>query len=72
MSKKMELTAGALPYDDGSGFQIDIAIRQADGDLEPQLRIDMTHQIPISDWPVARAKIDKMVAAATELKEQQP
>ena len=62
---KMKLTAGAIPYSDGSGDQVTATVERTDEGL--MLRFEMIHQIPLSKWAEARDKINELVQSARKI-----
>jgi hypothetical protein len=65
----LKITAGALPYSDGSGDQVKATAERTDEGI--MLRFEMVHQIPLDDWKKAREMIDTVVYAAQNLAKAQ-
>jgi hypothetical protein len=62
---KFKLSAGALPYSDGSGDQVKATVERTDEGV--MLHFEMVHQIQIDDWPTARAMINQLVLSGIAL-----
>ena len=66
------MTTGVIPYEDGSGFEVDIKISPP-GDFFKYTRVELnadnefTH-FDIEDWPLVRAAIDRAVHAYNQIK----
>lgn len=67
---KMKLTAGALPYSDGSGDQITATVERTDEGV--MLRIDMIHHIKVGDWYAVRRMVDDLVHSAERITNPRP
>jgi hypothetical protein len=65
MAAELELSAGALPYDDGSGFQVSASVKRTGEGL--MLRFDVVHNIKIGDWPAVKRMIDALVESADKV-----
>jgi hypothetical protein len=62
---KFVLTAGAVPYEDGSGDAVTAVVERTDEGV--RLKFEVVHNIPVGDWPAVRRMIDNLVKAADAL-----
>lgn len=62
---RIKLTAGALPYQDGSGDQVTATVECTDDGL--RLRLEMICDIPIQDWPAVCQMVNSLVQSGYAL-----
>lgn len=64
MPKPLDITAGFIPYSDGSGYQVDVRIQQEAEDADVTLSIETCYRVSASDWPTIRDGIDRLLSVA--------
>lgn len=65
MEHGLKLCANALPYDDGSGYQVGAEVERTDEGL--MLSFSVIHRIKIGDWPAVKRMIDALVESADKV-----
>ena len=73
-SRKIIASTGALPYSDGSGFEVDIQIEAREGRPDRLVLNENSEfcDFEVSKWPYVRAAIDRAVHARELLRSETP
>jgi hypothetical protein len=66
---RLKLTAGAMPYSDGSGHQVTATVERTDDGL--MLRFEMIHHIPVDNWSDVRDVIQALCQSAIAIERSQ-
>lgn len=59
----MEMKSGFAPYSDGSGFALEVEVRQESETTTATFTIENCWRVDISHWPTVRDGVERMIAA---------
>lgn len=59
----MKMKSGFAPYGDGSGFALEVEVRQENETSAATITIDNCWRVDISHWPDIREGIERMIKA---------
>jgi hypothetical protein len=65
MSKPpFQIKAGFVPYSDGSGFQVDVAVEQEYAGADTTMSNNTIYPFDVTEWPEIRDGIERLLKAA--------
>jgi len=59
----IEMKTGFAPYSDGSGYALEVEVRQENETSAPTFTIENCWRVDIGHWRVVREGIERMIAA---------
>lgn len=59
----LEIKSGFIPYDDGSGYRVEVEIRQETKDSPATITIDNVFRLEADRWPEVVEGIERLLRA---------